>query len=36
MADSMILPAAREHGATVWTLDKDFEGLEGVRYFPRT
>lgn len=35
MADSMILAAAREHGATVWTLDEDFKGLEGVRYFAR-
>jgi predicted nucleic acid-binding protein len=35
MADSMILAAAREHGATVWTLDEDFKGLENVRYFAR-
>lgn len=33
MADSIILAAAREHGATVWTLDNDFSGLPGVRYF---
>ena len=33
MADSIILAAAREHGATVWTLDEDFSGLPGVRYF---
>ena len=32
MADSIILAAAREHGATVWTLDEDFRGLHGVRY----
>lgn len=35
MADSMILAVAREHGATVWTLDEDFKGLENVRYFAR-
>ena len=32
MADSIILAAAREHGATVWTLDEDFRGLHDVRY----
>jgi predicted nucleic acid-binding protein len=36
MADSIILAAAREHGATVWTLDEDFSGLQDVRYFART
>jgi uncharacterized protein YicC (UPF0701 family) len=30
MADSLILAAAREHGATVWTL-ADFRGLQDVR-----
>jgi predicted nucleic acid-binding protein len=35
MADSIILAAAREHGATVWTLDEDFSGLQDVRYFTR-
>ena len=35
MADSIILAAAREHGATVWTLDEDFSGLQDVRYFGR-
>ena len=30
MADSIILAAAREHGATVWTL-ADFRGLQDVR-----
>ena len=35
MADSIILAAAREHGATVWTLDEDFSGLHDVRYFAR-
>lgn len=35
MADSMILAAARAHGATLWTQDQDFEGIEGVRYLPK-
>ncbi|HEX9671669.1 MAG TPA: type II toxin-antitoxin system VapC family toxin [Thermoanaerobaculia bacterium] len=35
MADSIILTTARSHGATLWTQDSDFEGLEGVRYFPK-
>jgi len=35
MADSMILAAAREHEATVWTQDDDFEGLDNVRYFAK-
>jgi predicted nucleic acid-binding protein len=35
MADSIIFAAAREHGATVWTLDEDFSGLHDVRYFAR-
>lgn len=35
MADSIILAAAREHGATVWTLDEDFSGLPYVRYFAK-
>lgn len=35
MADSIILAAAREHGATVWTLDDDFRELDNVRYFAK-
>lgn len=35
MADSIILAAAREHSAIVWTLDEDFSGLPDVRYFAR-
>ncbi|AGA35479.1 hypothetical protein TVNIR_3855 [Thioalkalivibrio nitratireducens DSM 14787] len=34
MADSIILATAREFGATLWIQDADFEGIEGVRYFP--
>lgn len=33
MADSIILAAAREHEATVWTMDADFKGLDNVKYF---
>ena len=32
MADSIILATARARGATLWTQDSDFEGLEGVEY----
>ena len=32
MADSMILATARAHGAELWTQDRDFENIEGVRY----
>ena len=35
MADSIILATAREHAATVWTLDEDFSGIENVRYFAK-
>jgi len=34
MADSIILATAREFGATLWTQDTDFEGIEDVRFFP--
>jgi predicted nucleic acid-binding protein len=32
MADSIMLAAARTAGATLWTQDKDFKNVEGVRY----
>lgn len=35
MADSIILATAREHEAIVWTQDRDFEGIEGVKYFSK-
>lgn len=35
MADSIILAAAREHHATIWTRGKDFRGLEKVKYFKK-
>lgn len=35
LADSVIYATARAHGATLWTQDADFEGLDGVRYFPK-
>ncbi len=35
MADSIILAAAREHGATLWTLDEDFSSFSDVRYFAK-
>ncbi len=35
LADSIILATARQFGATIWTMDRDFEGLPGVRYYPK-
>lgn len=35
LADSVIYATARAHDATLWTQDSDFEGLDGVRYFPK-
>jgi len=35
LADSIIYATARQYGATVWTMDADFSGLVGVRYFPK-
>ena len=35
MADSLILTTARAYGATLWTQDVDFEGLEGVEFAPK-
>ncbi len=35
MADSIMLATAREFGATLWTQDADFQGIEGVKYFEK-
>ncbi len=35
LPDSIILAAARQYGATIWTMDADFEGLPDVRYFAK-
>ena len=32
MADSVILATARREGATLWTQDGDFEGMDGVEF----
>jgi len=32
MAESIMLATARAFGATLWSQDADFEGMEGVRY----
>lgn len=32
MADSVVLAAARDANATLWTQDSDFEGMDGVEY----
>lgn len=36
MADSIILATASAHGATLWTQDKDFESIEGVKYIAKS
>jgi predicted nucleic acid-binding protein len=35
LADSIIYATALRHGATLWTQDGHFEGIEGVRYFKK-
>lgn len=35
LADSVMLATARAFRATLWTQDADFQGIDGVRYFPK-
>ncbi|MCU0951046.1 MAG: type II toxin-antitoxin system VapC family toxin [Burkholderiaceae bacterium] len=35
LADSVMLATARLNDATLWTQDADFDGIEGVRFFPK-
>jgi predicted nucleic acid-binding protein len=35
MADAVMYSTALELGATFWTQDVDYQGLEGVRYFAK-
>ena len=35
LADSIVYATAQAGGALVWTQDKDFEGLAGVRFWPK-
>lgn len=35
LADSIIFATARQFDASVWTMDADFEGLVGVKYFAK-
>ena len=35
MADSIILATARAYEATLWTMDSDFKGIQGVKYFSK-
>lgn len=35
LADSIIYTTAIENNSLLWTQDKDFEGLEGVKYFKK-
>jgi toxin CcdB len=34
-ADSVMLATAHRHRATLWTQDSDFDGLPGVKYYPK-
>lgn len=34
-ADSIILATAKDFGATIWTQDSDFQGMDGVKYFSK-
>ena len=34
LADSVVLATARAHGATLWTQDRDFDGMDGVEFRP--
>jgi predicted nucleic acid-binding protein len=36
LADSLICATARRHAALLWTQDAHFEGLAGVRCFPKS
>jgi predicted nucleic acid-binding protein len=36
MADSIILATAGARGATLWTQDKDFAAIEGVKYIAKS
>ena len=36
LADSLIYATAQARGATLWTQDAHFDGLAGVKYFPKT
>lgn len=36
MADSIILATANSRGATLWTQDKDFAAIEGVKYIAKS
>ena len=35
MADSLILATGNRFNCTIWTQDSDFQGIEGVVYFPK-
>ncbi len=35
LADSLIYATAQAHDAVLWTQDAQFEGLAGVKYFPK-
>jgi predicted nucleic acid-binding protein len=36
LADSIIYATTQRYGAILWTQDEHFEGLPGVKFFPKT
>ena len=36
LADSVVLATARMYKAILWTQDSDFQGMEDVKYFPKS
>lgn len=36
LVDSVVLATARAHKAILWTQDSDFEGMQDVKYFPKS
>jgi len=35
LADSVVMATAQTYGATIWTQDSDFKGIDGVNYFQK-
>jgi len=35
LADRVVMATAQTYGATIWTQDSDFKGIDGVNYFQK-